>query len=161
MLANWHSSIARWIASYEVPSYMRVLWALVLSMLPVVIASLLLPPRGCVFAVMISMVLCYRLSAPIQSQLFGMNLDRANVFIALPLQILFGAWAMLLLYLDRPGQVSASLFSALLLTFTAIAPLLRRARSKRTQRRFSYPVTFGAAALIVIAMQIVCLWVTP
>lgn len=161
MLASLQSTFVRWSSSSDVPAYGRVLRSQLLSMLPTVIASVILPSWPCALAVILSVVLCYRMSAPFQASLFDLSLNRANVLIVMPLQLVFSAWGMLLLTLDRPGQLGASLFSSLLITFTAIAPLFRRARSTRTHRRLPYPVTFGVAAVGVLLIQIACLWVTP
>ena len=161
MLANLQASLVRlWVAG-DARECLLILRSLTLSIAPAVIASLVSPPRVCVLAVLISIVLCYRATSPIQSQLFTLRLVTAHALVAMPMQIFFAGWVLALLLLDRPGQLGTSLFSVCILTFTAIAPLFRSIRSTRTGRRLPYAVTYSLVSTLAIAVQVCGLWETP
>lgn len=159
--ANLQAAFTRIVADEETPARLRILRSSALAIAPALIASLMLPTRVCVFAVLVTIMTCYRSGLAYQEELFTLRLAPSHFAIAVPLQFLFFAWLFALLLLHRPLQLGATLCSVLLLMLTAIAPLYRRASSARKQRRMPFTVTYSIIAGGVLCIQIYTLWITP
>jgi hypothetical protein len=153
-------SISEVGAEEEVGRCLRILRSLALSVAPAILASLFLPARACVLATMIAVVICYNGSSMFQQDLFRLPLNASESLIAMPMHLLVAVWGVVLIMLHRHEQL-ATLFSILALALTAIAPVYRRNESVRTARRLPYPLTYCLVALLVMAVQVYMLWVTP